>query len=93
MAATIARFVRLATTQTVFLLTESVFDDLTESLFGNMRVKARKFYVMANLRAVREDIRTLWVKRDPELIEIIQTIWKLEIKLGIRSEDDRRLAG
>jgi hypothetical protein len=58
-----------------------------------MRVKARKFYVMANLRAVREDIRTLWVKRDPELIEIIQTIWKLEIKLGIRSEDDRRLAG
>ena len=37
------------------------------------------------LRAVSEDIRTLWVKRDPELLEILENIPKLEIKIGVRS--------
>jgi site-specific DNA recombinase len=47
---------------------------------------------LPQLRAVREDIRTLWVDRDPELIHIIQNIRKLEIKFGIRSDDHRRTA-
>lgn len=92
MVATIARFEPLVTTQTVFLPIESVFDVSTESLSGNMRVKAREFYILASSRAVREDIRTLWLNRDPELLEIIQNIRTLEIKFGIRSKDDRRLA-
>jgi DNA invertase Pin-like site-specific DNA recombinase len=44
------------------------------------------------LRAVREDIRTLWLNRDPELLEVLSNIRKLEIKFGIRSEDGRRSA-
>ena len=47
---------------------------------------------LPKLRAVREDIRTLWVNRDPELLAIIQNIRTLEIKFGTRSKDDRRLA-
>ncbi len=47
---------------------------------------------LPQLRAVREDIRTLWVKCDPELLEIIHNIRTLEIKFGIRSRDDHRLA-
>jgi hypothetical protein len=39
------------------------------------------------LRAVRDDIRTLWVKNDPELKRIILDIHALETKLGIKRED------
>jgi hypothetical protein len=41
------------------------------------------------LRAVREDVRTLWRDRDPELLEVLEGIQKLEVKFGIRSEDGR----
>ncbi len=61
-----------------------------ESLFDNMRVKAREFYVVADLRAVREDIRTLWANKDPELLKILEGIRMLEFKFGIQSEDARR---
>ncbi|MDO8875555.1 MAG: recombinase family protein [Pseudolabrys sp.] len=64
-----------------------------------MSIEAKKPFQLSvetssqpKLRAVREDIRTLWLNRDPELLEIIQKIRTLEIKCGIRSEDDRRLA-
>jgi len=50
-----------------------------------------KLRALLILRAVREDVRTLWANRDPELLEIIYTIRKLEIKFGTRSEDGRRL--
>jgi len=42
------------------------------------------------LRAVREDIRTLWVTKDPELIKIVSGIRELEIRLGIQSSDEPR---
>ena len=42
------------------------------------------------LRAVRDDIRTLWLNKDPELLKIIESIRALEIKLGIRSSDELR---
>jgi len=41
------------------------------------------------LRRVRDDIRTLYTHGDPELLKILENIRKLEIKSGIRSEDDR----
>lgn len=41
------------------------------------------------LRAVRKDIRTSYVNRDPELLTAVDGIQKLEIKFGTRSEDDR----
>jgi hypothetical protein len=40
------------------------------------------------LRAVREDIRTLWVKNDPELKKTILDIRALEKKLGISRDDN-----
>lgn len=43
------------------------------------------------LRAVVEDIRTRWLNRDLELIRIVESIYRLEIKFGIRSGDGRRL--
>jgi hypothetical protein len=47
---------------------------------------------LPQLRAVREDIRTLWVNKDPELLTILDDIRKLKIKLGIQSEEGYRLA-
>jgi site-specific DNA recombinase len=41
------------------------------------------------LRAVRDDVRTLWMNRDPELLEIFANIQALEIKCGVRPASDR----
>jgi hypothetical protein len=38
---------------------------------------------------MREDIRTLYITRDPELLSILENISKLEEKFGIRRDDDR----
>jgi site-specific DNA recombinase len=67
-------------------------------------IQAKKPFVIASsgmtfpqLRAAVEDVRTLFIKKDPELMTILENIKKLEIKFGIQSEDDphvnRRLAG
>jgi hypothetical protein len=47
---------------------------------------------LPKLRAVREDIRTLWINRDPELMSVLEDIRKLEMKFGTRTENKRRLA-
>jgi hypothetical protein len=52
----------------------------------------QSFEVPIEQRAVREDNRTLWRDRDPELLEALEDIQKLEVRFGIRSEDGRRLA-
>lgn len=44
------------------------------------------------LRAFREDVRTSWLRRDPELVDILAGIEKLEIKLGIRLISDQQNA-
>jgi site-specific DNA recombinase len=41
------------------------------------------------LRAVRDDVRTLWRNRDPELVEILANIQALEVKFGARPGPDR----
>lgn len=41
---------------------------------------------ISQLRAVREDIRTLWVKRDSELLKIVESIRKLEKKFTVTGE-------
>ena len=51
-----------------------------------------KMLPQLKLRAVRDEIRTLWINRDPELVEIIEGIRALEAKLGSRSGDDRHRA-
>ena len=41
-------------------------------------------------RAVREDIRTLWIAKDPELLKILENIRELEIRFEIRPAEDER---
>jgi len=48
--------------------------------------RSQKISLYPRRRAVREDIRTLWVKNDPELKKIILDIHTLEKKLGIKCE-------
>lgn len=43
-------------------------------------------------RAAVEDIRTFWINKDPELLEIVENIVKLEVRFGIRSEVDSHAA-
>jgi site-specific DNA recombinase len=45
------------------------------------------------LRSWRDDVRTLYAGRDPELVEILDSIQKLELKFGSRLEDGHRAAG
>jgi hypothetical protein len=58
----------------------------------------RPFRIVSNgdpfpqMRAVVEDIRTLWVGKDPELLEILNNINALYLKCGIRPVDAHRLA-
>ena len=42
------------------------------------------------VRAVRDEIRTLWINRDPELVDVIESIRELEIKLRVNSPDRGR---
>jgi len=62
----------------------------------NVSVEAKKPFKLAaeitsdlKLRAVRDDIRTLMINRDPELREILANIRSLEIKFGIRPANER----
>jgi site-specific DNA recombinase len=77
---------------------------ILESVGSNLTLKDRKLSIEAKkpfrtvsktpiipqLRAVVEDIRTLYAKRDNELLGILENIRKLEIKFGIRSSEDDR---
>ena len=44
------------------------------------------------LCAAIEDIRTLYAQKDPELLQILEDITKIEIRLGVRPADQRRAA-
>jgi hypothetical protein len=64
-----------------------------------LSVQAKRPFLVGNqigsssqLLAVRDEVRTLWINRDPELLEIMENIRKLETKFGIQPKDDRRLA-
>jgi len=46
-----------------------------------------EFEHLPRQRAVREDIRTLWANRDPDLLHILHNFTQLKIKFGIRSAD------